>query len=99
MGAKGSASTVPAGSAAHTGKTTYLNDLVQLRLTGIDYQERLAKIMANNCEVLKEVRYVYVAGDQAQIIDWQKCTGVELQSVMAGDDSEYYRVITETPNQ
>ncbi|EKD94134.1 MAG: hypothetical protein ACD_27C00032G0012 [uncultured bacterium] len=85
--------------AAYTGKTTYLNDLVQLRLTGIDYQERLAKIMANNCEVLKEVRYVYVAGDQAQIIDWQKCTGVELQSVMAGDDSEYYRVITETPNQ
>jgi hypothetical protein len=59
--------------AAFSGQQTYLNDLVQLRLTGIEYQDRLDAVTTNNCIVLDQVSYIYVAGNKSQIEPWEKC--------------------------
>ncbi|MGB4965831.1 MAG: hypothetical protein WBO77_01845 [Microgenomates group bacterium] len=45
--------------AAFSGKQQYIADEVQLQLTGVDYQERFKKSLDWNCEVLKEVDYLY----------------------------------------
>ena len=44
---------------AFSGKQSYLSDILQLRLTGVDYNQRLEKIQNNDCSLLKEVDYLY----------------------------------------
>lgn len=44
---------------AFSGQTSYFNDLVQIRLTGIDYKKRMQMILSNDCRILKEIDYVY----------------------------------------
>lgn len=48
---------------AFSGKQSYLADILQLRLTGIDYQKRLNKINNNDCSILKEIDYIYFNND------------------------------------
>lgn len=45
--------------AALTEKQTYLNDLHQLNLIGIDYKERLKRMKSFDCTILEEITYVY----------------------------------------
>lgn len=44
---------------AFSSHQTYLNDFDQLSITGTDYKPRLKRIQNNDCEILKEIRYVY----------------------------------------
>lgn len=48
---------------ALSGQPSYFTDLVQIRLTGIDYQKRLENVKNNDCRILKEVDYVYFNND------------------------------------
>jgi len=84
---------------AFSGKQTYLNDLVQLRLVGIDYAERLSQVKTKNCHVLSQVAYIYISGDYSPMLGWQKCLGYELRLSYEGGDTRIYSVITDTPNQ
>jgi len=85
--------------AAFSGQQTYLNDLVQLRLTGINYENRLAIIKTGECEVLSEIKYVYAAGDQGQLFPWQKCQNNSITEIYTNEQASIYRVMTDTPNQ
>jgi hypothetical protein len=85
--------------AAFSGQQTYLNDLVQLRLTGIDYEERLKSVKTAKCDVLGEIKYFYIAGDQSQLIPWQKCQGKNIKEIYVNDEASIYLVTTDTPNQ
>lgn len=44
---------------AFSGKKTYFADIVQLQLTGVNYQGRLDKIKKGDCSSLKEADYYY----------------------------------------
>lgn len=65
--------------AGFSGKTTYLNDLVQLRLTGIEHSARVEAVAKYDCGVLTQVQYIYMAGDESQIVPWKKCDNFELR--------------------
>jgi hypothetical protein len=58
---------------AYTGKATFFNDTVQARLVGIDYIQREQSVKNHDCQILDQVRYIYIAGDQFQIEPWLKC--------------------------
>ncbi len=45
--------------AAFSGKKTYMNDLVQLRLTGVDYSQRKLMLEKQDCDYLGDIRYLY----------------------------------------
>ncbi len=49
--------------AAFSSQQTYLNDIVQLGLTGVEYKSRLEKIQRNDCAILDEVDYIYYNND------------------------------------
>ena len=78
--------------AAFSGKQTYLNDLVQLRLTGIDYAERLEEINRGQCSVLAQVKYIYVAGDESQILPWKKCNTYQLSEIYKNNEATIFAV-------
>ena len=44
---------------AFSGKQAYFANILQLRLTGISYEKRLARLRRMDCSVLNEVDYVY----------------------------------------
>jgi len=44
---------------AFSSQTSYFNDLVQIRLTGIDYKKRMQMVLSNDCRILKEIDYIY----------------------------------------
>jgi len=84
---------------AFSGKQTYLNDLVQMRLTGIDYSQRLKDVTTYNCNVLNDVKYVYVAQNQAPMEYWKECQDFRITELVSNDEAMIYLVTTDTPNQ
>jgi hypothetical protein len=48
---------------AFSGKQHYLADLWMERITGINYQDRLDKVLKNDCSFLKEINYIYSNND------------------------------------
>ncbi|OGK26723.1 hypothetical protein A3D76_02390 [Candidatus Roizmanbacteria bacterium RIFCSPHIGHO2_02_FULL_37_9b] len=44
---------------AFSGKQSYLVNILQLRLTGVLYQKRLARLEKKDCSILDEIDYVY----------------------------------------
>lgn len=59
---------------AFSHKQTYMNDLIQLRLMGINYQKRQIKIKQMDCDIFKEVEYTYLINkkDNKWIINCMK---------------------------
>lgn len=45
---------------AFSHKQTFIADLVQLRLTGVDYKNRLKDISSQKCSFMSQIRYVYL---------------------------------------
>lgn len=76
---------------ALSGMPTYLNDLVQLRLTGINYEQRLEKINAFECSVLSEVKYVYTPIPDL-IAGWQSCD-IKLDKIAQEGQASVYQVM------
>jgi len=48
---------------AFSSKQHYLTDLWMERITGINYQNRLDKVLKNDCSFLKEINYIYSNND------------------------------------
>ncbi len=74
---------------AYTAKPTYLNDLVQMRLTGIDYQHRLDRVNNVDCSVLDAVDYLYITGPELN--PWEKCIAT-LELIGRNEASRVWRV-------
>lgn len=77
--------------AAYGGHPTYLNDLIQLQLTGIDYSVRQKEIEGADCHVLGQVKYLYLAGDLAQLNNWTDC-GTSIRVITQNAAGAIYRV-------
>ena len=75
-----------------SGQQTYLNDLVQMRLTGISYDDRLSQVAHGECSTLEEVTYIYVAGDQTQLVPWSKCSGYVIEEIYQNNEATIYGV-------
>jgi len=78
--------------AAFSGQQTYLNDLVQLRLTGIEYTGRVKNVGNGECSVLREVKYIYSAGDPKQIEVWKKCEKYQLSEMYKNSEATIYGI-------
>lgn len=57
---------------AFSGKQVYLADLMQLRILGIDYGDRLESVEKGDCGILKDVKYVYYIKKQKTRL-FKKC--------------------------
>jgi len=79
--------------AAFSHKPTYLNDMVQMRLTDIKYQERYINVSTNNCLVLNEIKYIYVSGGDYQMNKWLKCPN-EIVPIFTNSEVVIYNVKT-----
>jgi hypothetical protein len=77
--------------AAYGGHPTYLNDLIQLQLTGIDYDVRKSEVEGADCRVLGQVKYIYLAGDLSQLNNWTDC-GTSIRAIMQNNAGAVYRV-------
>ena len=77
--------------AAYSAHPTYLNDQIQLELTGVGYKERKQAIERSDCQVLDQVKYVYIGGDQSQITPWKNCA-TNLQIIKQNIAGAVYRV-------
>jgi hypothetical protein len=49
---------------AFTNKPTYFSDNLMLDVTGVDYKDRLSRLKRYDCNIFKEVQYVYEIKDQ-----------------------------------
>lgn len=78
--------------AAFSGKQTYLNDLVQLRLTDIEYNERLDLVTQAECAVLEEIKYIYSAGDNPEIAIYQQCPAYEIKEIYLNEEAAIFAV-------
>lgn len=78
--------------AAFSSQQTYLNDLVQMRLTGIDYLKRLSDVESHNCAVLLQVKYIYLAGDEMQIENWKKCDTYNFREIYKNSEATIYGI-------
>lgn len=76
---------------AYSGQQSYLNDLVQLELTNIDYKERLAKVNRYDCSVLEEVEYVYELNDKPYREKYVNC-GKSLDEIFKNERVTIYQV-------
>lgn len=77
---------------AYSGKQTYLNDLVQLRLTDIDYTERLNLVTRADCQVLEEIKYIYSAGDNPEIEIYQSCPDYKMSEISLNQEVAIFEV-------
>jgi hypothetical protein len=60
--------------AAYSGKLLYIADEHVLRILGIDYEARMKKVMGVwNCDLMKEVDYIYDIRGLPQMKDVAKC--------------------------
>jgi len=76
---------------AFSSKVTYLNDIVQLRLIGIDYLDRMKKIKSNDCAVLKEVDYIYFNNDNKINTNLFNCSS-KLEMIYGNRTASVYKV-------
>jgi hypothetical protein len=76
--------------AAYTGKQTYINDLVQLKLMGIDYQQRYEAVLRADCDVLDHVQYIYLA-EQTLPTPYTHCSH-DLDLIAGNDNATLYQV-------
>lgn len=77
---------------AFSGKQSYISDILQLRLTGIDYKDRINKVMNNDCSILNEIDYIYYNNDykiDRKLFDCQK----KLELLFGNRTATIYRVI------
>ncbi len=58
---------------AFSGQKTYLANITQLRLTGINYKNRLSEIDEKNCNVLDDIDYIYELTQQLFVKDFGTC--------------------------
>jgi len=77
---------------AFSGQTSYFSDLVQLRLTGIDYEKRMKMISSNDCQILKEVDYIYYNNNYQIVRSFFDCPN-KLKFLWRNRTSTIYRVI------
>jgi|SaaInlStandDraft_5_1057022.scaffolds.fasta_scaffold05004_5 hypothetical protein len=76
---------------AYSHKQSYLSDLIQLRLTNIDYHERLEMVSRYDCEVLEDVKYLYEVNESLYVSNYQDC-GRGLETIYSNDTASVYLV-------
>lgn len=80
--------------AAFSGKQEFFANILQLRLTGVDYQNRWEKLKKMDCSVLKEVDYIYEIRklpDNEKIII--KCRPKNIKKIFENKSVNLYSVI------
>ncbi len=83
---------------AISGKQTYLNDLVQLRLTGIDYSKREKELVDSGCPTFESIRYIYVR----ESLRFRECLdnkNIKVQEIYNKDEVKIYEIISTLRSQ
>lgn len=76
---------------AFSGKPSYIADILQLRLTGVDYKSRLKKVETNDCSILSEIDYIYYNNDN-RIDNMLFNCPIKLKMIYGNRSASIYRV-------
>ncbi len=79
--------------AAFTGKPVYFANLLQLRLTGVDYAARLKKMQSTDCRILNEVDYIYEIRGIPQEGKLLRCGAEKVRRIFDNEAVFIYAVI------
>lgn len=77
---------------AFSGKRQYLADIVQLRLTSVDYEKRLEKINKADCGMVGEIDYVYQSSSYKMNRKLMDC-GYKMEIIFGNTLTTIYKVI------
>lgn len=78
---------------AFTGKQIFIADIAQLKITGVNYKDRLNRVLKNDCNIFKEnIKYVYEKKN-SQFIDNFKNCGIKLLILYENDEVIIYKVL------
>lgn len=77
---------------AFSGHPTYLANILQLRLTGIDYKSRLEKLKEQDCSILNEVNYIYVITKHSKNMKLLSCKNRKLRQLFKNSSAAIYKV-------
>lgn len=77
---------------AFSGKQQYLVDIVQLRLTGVDYEGRYDKIQKADCSIIKEIDYIYQNNSHIMERSLLDC-GYKIEIIFGNTSASIHRVI------
>jgi len=76
---------------AYSGKQTYLTDLIQLKLSNVEYQDRIHAISRFDCEILRQVDYVYEYKNNQYVKGFNYC-GISLHAIIENDAVSIYQI-------
>lgn len=74
---------------AFSGQRVYLTNKTQLRLLGVDYKNRLLKVLNRECSVISSIDYIYELKSHLFVKDFDKC-GVSFKKLFANDAISVY---------
>ncbi|MGB9883545.1 MAG: hypothetical protein ACPLRN_03480 [Microgenomates group bacterium] len=78
---------------AFTGKQIFIADTAQLKITGINYQNRLEKILNYDCEIFKDkISYIYEVKSNAFLSKFKKCN-LKIKKIFENKEVVIYRFI------
>lgn len=73
-------------------KAIFLSDIHILKITGIDYYERLNMILKNNCNIFKKINYLYEKKDNTFLYKFEKCN-LNLIKIFENKEVLIYKII------
>ena len=76
---------------AYSGKKTYLTDLIQLELTNVSYRDRVDMVGRYDCQILREVDYIYEYQGSQFVNQFSQC-GVKLDRIIENNSVSIYSV-------
>lgn len=78
---------------ALSGQMTYLQNPHMVGNTQIDYHPRAEQIKNNPCQTLKNISYLYVAGNQGRLLKkYDSCEGNLLSEIYSRDNISLYEI-------
>jgi len=77
---------------AFSGHPTYLANILQLRLTGIDYKSRLEKLKRQDCSMLDEVDYIYETVKHPSMVKLLSCKNRKIRRLFKNSSAAIYEV-------
>lgn len=78
---------------AFTGKQIFIADIAQLKITGVNYQDRLNRILNNDCKIFKEnITYIYEKKHNQFMNNFKNCN-IKLLLLYENDEIIIYKVL------
>jgi len=83
---------------AFTDKPVYLADIHVLRISGIDYKDRLKRVTQKDCRILNEVDYIYEIYQMPKINSFATCRYFRIEKIFDNSKTIIFKIKKEKNN-